>query len=232
MKLYEKGNPMKKKILTSLALTLLFSVADVRAKSLINSIDKYIINSSNQVIEIASSDIDSDGLTAKYWDYKIYKKLSVNMHDVTKATMESINDVSAGEMILVTTKAARNDTAYVNRYCQVFHLFENKKAFVGCKTYEIDNIKGHTRPARLDFIINNVEDVTPEVEMIDHLAKGEIATLKVDTLNAKAGKAVRVLALFSNGEALVQKIGLGTLSNTSIIYKSSIDRVKITDLEN
>jgi hypothetical protein len=221
---------MKKSFVAVLSVVLLASATQVSAKPLIGTIGKYIINENNRIIEIGSTEIEDDGLTATYYDYVARKRLSINMSEVSKSTRESINNVSAGEMILVTTGTARNNGETVNRYCQVFHLFENKKAYVGCKTYDIDNINGYARPNRLDFIINNVENVVAEVSKVDELEKGGIATLRVDTKNAKAGRNVRILALFTNGEALVQKLGLGVLDTNSIVYKSNIDRVNIGDL--
>ena len=221
---------MKKSLVATLSIVLLASATQVSAKSLIGTIGKYIINENNRIIEIASNEIEDDGLTATYYDYEARKRLSINMSEVTKSTRQSINEVSAGEMILVTTGIARNNGVTVSRYCEVYYLFENKKAYVGCKTYEVDSINGYSRPNRLDFIVNNVENVVAEVSQVENLAKGDTATLRIDTKNAKAGRSVRVLALFNNGEALVQKLGFGVLDTSSIVYKSNIDRVQIADL--
>lgn len=221
---------MKKSFVAALSVVLLASATQVSAKSLVGTISKYIINDNNRIIEISSNEIEDDGLAATYYDYVARKRLTINMSEVSKSTRESINDVSSGEMILVTTGTARNNGETVNRYCQVFHLFENKKAYVGCKTYDIDNINGYARPNRLDFIINNVENVVAEISKAENLEKGDTATLRIDTKNAKAGRSVRVLALFNNGEALVQKLGFGVLDTSSIVYKSNIDRVQISVL--
>ncbi len=221
---------MKKSFATALSILILTSAVNVEAKSWIGTVSKYIINDNNRIIEIASNEIEDDGLTATYYDYVARKRLTINMSEVSKSTRDSINDVSAGEMILVTTGTARNNGETVSRYCDVFHVFENKRAYVGCKTYEIDNINGYARPNRLDFIVNNVENVVAEVSKVDELEKGSVATLRVDTKNAKAGQNVRILALFTNGEALVQKLGFNVLDTSSIVYKSKIDRVNVGDL--
>lgn len=218
-------------------LTLLLSLSfltngEAQAKTLFGTIDKYIIHSSNRVIEIASNEIEDDGLTASYYDYGLGKRLTIQMSEVSKSTRDSINEVQAGEMVLVTTGIAKNNTETISRYCQVYHLFENKKAYLGCKTYEIDSINGYSRPQRLDFVINNVESVTAaEVLKSQGFSKGQQVKLRIDTENAKSGRTMRILALFNNGEALVQKMGFSVLDTSQIIYKGEIDRVNISDLE-
>lgn len=220
---------MNKALLLSV-MTLAFTL-EAQAKPLIGRIDKYIEIKNGNVIEIATNEIE-DG-SATFYDYGIRKKRTIDMSEVSKATREEIAGVKAGEMILVETRLdnvrnVRNQT--VSRYCEVFYLFENKQAYAGCKSSEADRIPGYQLPARFDFIINNVENVTAEVESLDGFTKGETAELSIETRTIKAGKNVRILAIFANGEALVQKDGFSRLDTSGILHKSGVERINLVDL--
>lgn len=217
---------------TTLLMTLvtLSLTSQVHAKSFFGTVDKYIINKTNEVIEIGSNEIEDDGKTASYYNYRESKRKTIDMSEVSKSTREEIAGVKAGETILVTTGVARSKTETISRFCAVFNVFENGKAQVGCRTYKEDYVPGYAIPNRMDFIINHVSLVTAEVESLDGFNKGETAELRINTENAKAGRNVRILAIFANGEALVQKVGFGILDTSSIVYKSGIDRIQLSDL--
>lgn len=168
--------------------------------------------------------------TAKFYDYRESKRKSIEMDKVSKATREEIAGVKAGEIALVTTYVGTSKTKTTSRYCEVFYVFENKQASVGCSTSIEDANKRGEIPRRLDFIINDVENITAEVESIDGIKKGDFVELRVDAKFAKANRKVRVLALMANGEALVQKIGFGLIDTSSIVYKGEVDRVQASDL--
>ncbi len=220
---------MKKTLLLSL-MTISF-MSQVQAKAFFGRVEKYIIPATGQIIEIASNEIEDDGQTAEFYDYRDGKRKNIDMSTVSKSTREEIAGVKAGEAILVTTQAGNDKTKTVSRYCAVFYVFENKQAFVGCNTtVEADRIPGYALPTRMDFIVNNVENVIAQVEEHDGVKKGDIMELRINTANAKAGRNMRVLAVFANGEVLVEKAGLGFLDTNSIVYRGGVDRVTTSDL--
>lgn len=219
---------MKKTLLLSL-MTISF-LSQAHAKSFFGRVEKYIIPATGQVIEIASNEIEDDGLTAEFFDYRDSKRKNIDMSTVSKSTREEIAGVKAGEAILVTTLVGNSKTETTSRYCAVFYVFENKQAMVGCATSSVDNIPGYVTPRRMDFIINNVENVIAQVEERDGVKKGDIMELRINTANAKAGRNVRVLAVFANGEVLVEKAGLGFLDTNSLPYRGGVDRVTTADL--
>lgn len=217
---------MKKTLLLSLMTVSLMTTA--QSKGLIGVIDTYIIEKSGQVIDVASNEISENGM-AKYYDYKTNKRKTIDLSELSKSTKKEIAGVKAGEYILLTTKVA-NSSELISRYCEVYNVFENSMAEVGCKTYAQDNEKKILETIRLDYIVKNVRSVIAEVESLNGVKKGEAMELRVDTPSAKVGRNVRVLVIFANGEALVQKIGFGLLDSSSILYKTSVDRVRVSDL--
>lgn len=217
---------MKKTLLLTLMTVSFMTTAQA---GIFGTVDKYIIQKTGQVIEVSSNDISKDGIV-KFFDYKEHKKKTIELSELSKSTINEIAGVKAGEVILLTTGAANSSTETVSRVCQVFNVFESKQAHVGCKTYEEDNKNGAIATNRLDFIVNNVESVVAEVKSSEGLSKGEKAELRIDTRSAKAGRNVKVLAIFANGEVLVQKFGFNILDTNSIIHQSSVDRVTLSDL--
>lgn len=220
---------MKNGLILAILATSIFTSAE--AKSLIGRIEKYIIPSTGQIIEIGTNEISDDGKTGEYFDYRDHKRKEIEMDKLSKLTNEKIAGVQIGDTILVTTTIANSRIETISRYCEVYNLFENKEAYVGCKSYEVDIIPGYSLPIRFDYIVKNVESVTPEVESLDGFTKGQTAKLKIKTENNKIGKNVKILSILSNGEVLVQSRMAGLLSNSSIIYKGEVDRVTTKDLE-
>lgn len=217
------------KNILSISLLTLCLTTTAQAKSFFGTVDKYINIHTNQIIEVASNEIE-DGV-ASYFDYSDNKRKTINISELSKATREEISDVRAGEAILAKTFVANSKEETVIRFCQVFYLFENKSAYVGCKTTEKDNIPGYQTPARFDFIISNIESVTPQVSSLDGFETKETCELKVETKTIEAGKRVKILAIFANGEALIQKVGLNFLDTSGILNKlGSVERVKLSDL--
>lgn len=218
---------MKKTLLLTL-MTVSF-ISSVQAKSFFGTTDYYIVEKTQEVIAIGSNSISDNGV-AEYYDYKESKRKTIDISEVSKSTKKEIAGVKAGEVILLTTGVANSPGETISRYCQVFNLFENSMAFVGCKTYEEDNKEGVIVATRLDFVVGNVNSVVAEVESLDGIKKGETVELAVNTKNAKAGRNVKVLAIFANGEALVQKVGLSFLDTSGIVYQAVVDRVQLSDL--
>ncbi len=217
------------KSLLAIALISL-SFQNLEAREIVSKIRKYIHKDSNQIIELGGWDLSEDGKTNKYYNYNTRKQETVLMEDYVIQTFDEIANVRAGEMIIAKTLVGNSKTETIDRLCEVYYLFENKKAYVGCKSYEQDSIPGYARPSRFDFIVNNVENIIAEVSEIDGMKKGDLAEMLIDAEEIKNGKTVRILAVMANGEALVQKMGFSVLDSSSIIYKSGVVRVKLTDL--
>jgi len=217
------------KALLAMALMTL-SIQNLEAREIISKLRKYIHKDTNQIIELGGWDLSEDGKTNKYYNYNTRKQETILMEDYVIQTFDEIADVRAGEMIIAKTLVGNSKTETIDRLCEVYYLFENKKAYVGCKSYEQDTIPGYQRPSRFDFIINNVENIVAEVNEIDGMKKGDVAEILVDAGSIKNGKIVRILAVMANGEALVQKMGFSVLDTNSIIYKGGVERVKLTDL--
>lgn len=217
---------------TTLLLTLVFSalISNANAGGFIGRVDHYIETRTGNVVEISSNDIEKDG-TASFFDYSIHAKRTVNINDYSKNTRMEIAGVKAGEKILARTLKQNSNSETVSRYCEVFYLFENKMAYVGCKATEADRINGYALPNRFDFIVNNVENVTAEVSELDGFKKGEVAELRINTKSAKALERLKILVIFANGEVLAQKAGLNVLDTSGILYKhGAVERIHLSDL--
>lgn len=216
---------MKTALLLSL-MTVSF-ISQANAKAFFGKVEHYI-TTKNEVVEIGTNEISDDGQTATYFNRVAGKRVTTNMSELSKSTDQSIAGVKAGEHILVTTQTGSGD-GVITRFCAVWNLFENKQAFVGCRTYEADRIPGYAVPQRLTFIINNVENVIAEVQSLDGYKKGDTATLDINTQSMKAGKTVRVVAIFSNGQALVEG-SLAFINTSGLILKPGVERVNLSNL--
>lgn len=218
---------MKKALLLTL-MTVSF-ISSVQAKALIGTFDSYIIEGTGDVVSIATNAFSDDGRTAEYTDYRLGKTLTVETSRLSKSTREEIDGVKAGETVLVGTEAM-GTKQIISRICTVYNLFENRSAYVGCKTYQADKIPGYQIPERLTYIVKDVSQVVAEVESLDGFSKGDVAELNINTANAKAGRNVKILAILANGEALVEKTGFNILNTGGILHRFSLDRVKLQDL--
>lgn len=214
----------------SLIFLLALSFQSVQGREWVSKINKYIHKDTNQIIELGGWDLSEDGTTNKFFNYETRKYETVQMSDYIPATQEEIANVQAGEMIITKTLVAHSKTEVIERICSVFYLFENNKAYVGCKSDEADNLPGYTTPSRFDFIVNDVANVVGEINEFEGFKKGDTAELGVETKAIKNGKTVRILAVMANGEALIQKMGFSILDTSSILFKSGVERVKLIDL--
>jgi hypothetical protein len=215
----------------AIALTVLTITTAVQAKGIIGTVDKYIIIKSGKIIEVASNKIDNG--VATYFDYTESRRKTIETAEISKSTRQRIAGVKIGDIILANTYARNSNSQTVTRFCEVFSVFENKEAYIGCQTLEADKIKGYTTPARLDFVVNNVETLTAQVQQLDGFKKGGNYELRVDTTIANAGVHVKILGIFVNGDVLVQKSILSVLDSDGIIAKTGdIARIKLSDLNN
>lgn len=217
---------MKTLLLTLMTISM---ISTAQAKGLIGIIETYIIEKNGMVINVASNEVSADG-RAPYFDYSANKKKVIELSELSKATNKEIDGVKTGEMILMTTKVSGSNTEVISRYCEVSNVFENHMAQVSCKMYAKDK-RELFNTGSFEFIVKNVRSVIAEVASLNGIRKNEAVELRINTKNAKAGKNVKVLAIFANREALVQKIGLSNFTDSaSIIHKKTVDRVRISDL--
>ena len=197
-----------------LTITTLTLMTNVHAKSLFGTIEKYVNVETGSVVEIASNRTDK-----------------FDMSQFAASTKEEISGVKAGERILLTTYVNKSKTQTINRYCDVYYVFENKMAQVGCSTYSVDQEANKDAPRRLDFMVTNVDEVVSEVSELNGFRTNEKAELKISTATIKAGRNVKIVAIFENGEVLVQKTGYGMFFGDNVVERGdSIARVSINDL--
>ncbi|MFA6235923.1 MAG: hypothetical protein WC635_01245 [Bacteriovorax sp.] len=207
----------------------LFLSSTAYSKGIIGTVDKYLVVKTGQVIEVGSTEID-DGI-ATYYDYSVSKRKKIEVSELSKSTRKEIAGVKAGESILARTYLGNSRTETIIRICEVFYLFENQQAYVGCKSTEADRVPGYQLPNRFDFIINNVENVTAEAASLEGFEKGENAELTIDTESIKAGRTVRILVIYTNGEALVQKAGFNILDSSGILNKlGAVEKIQLSSL--
>ena len=197
-----------------LTITTLSLMTNVHAKSLFGKIEKYVNVETGSVVEIASNRTEN-----------------FNMSLYSPSTKEEISGVRAGERILLTTYANKSTTKTVSRYCDVYNLFENKMALVGCSVYKIDQEANKDAPKRLEYVVTNVDEVVSEVSELNGFSTNDKAELKISSGTIKAGRNVRIVAIFENGEVLVQKTGYSFFSGDNVVDRGdSISRVSINDL--
>ena len=219
---------MKKTLLLSL-MTIAF-ISHAQAKPFFGTVDKYIMKN-NQIIEIGSNDIENG--QGVYFDYRDHKRKNIDMSEVSKSTKEEIAGVKIGETILLTTGVANDKSgAIISRYCSVFSVFENGQAHVGCRTYKEDNANGQIATNRLDFIVGvGSSNVTAQVDELEGIRTGENRSI-YNNKTLKDGRKVKVLAIFENGEVLVQRSVLNIQDTSSIIQKhGEVLRISISDLK-
>jgi hypothetical protein len=198
-------------ILTLTALTL---VSVAQAKPLFGTIEKYVDIKTGRVVDIATNETED-------FDMSRYSPIA----------KEEIAGVAAGERILLTTYVNKSTTKTISRYCDVFYVFENKMAQVGCKGYKVDQEAYKDVPNRLEFMVTNVEEAIAEVSELEGFKTKDKAELKINTPGIKAGRTVRVVAIFANGEALVEKTGYSFFNGRNVVDRgASIERVSLSDL--
>lgn len=180
----------------------------------------YLHTPTDKIIE--PYNFNDETKTAVYFDYEDGKRKTVNTSDLSKETSKSINGVKRGSLVLISMDE--------HKFCETFRVFENGEAYIGCPTSEIKEQLGVNRPKETRYVVNT-EILTGEVKAIESHKKKSIVTLLKASGKIRAGSKVRIEALFPNGEALVQKVGVNFLDTSSLRLKFNIERVQITDLK-
>ena len=210
---------MKLLVLASLALSLTSAHAGFFGR-----IDHYRNLETGEVVEIGSNEIKEDG-SVKYFSRKERAWKTTDISSFSKNTDAEIADVKQGEFLLAETG---NGLAL----CQVWYLFDNKSASIGCRTGKPSEIIGMARPGTANYDLLTVEHpgVVAEVASLDGFSRGQTAELLINTDQNESGTTVRVEAVFANGEALIQKKGLNLLDTSGLLLKYSVEKVSLKNL--
>lgn len=175
-------------------------------------------------MQVELNNVNEQAGTAYYFDYVSHKKVNINLSEVSREIDAGVNGVKTGHFVLVNFD--KDDL----RHCQVYRVFENGIARIGCNNGKISKNIGVDRPQVRQFNAS-VYDVTGETESMEGFSKKEKVKLAVDAGNLKAGTTVRIEAIFQNGEALIQKMGVNLLDTSGLMLKFNIERVSLNDLE-
>lgn len=208
-----------KKFLSVLAMTVIFS--QTASAAFIEKNVRHFHIPSGKVVELYK--VNEEAKTAVYWDYDLEKRVVVNLEDVSQEVDHDINGVKAGKFVLANIDGNA-------KACQVYYVFENGMSRIGCQSGKMTINIGVDRPQVLQYN-DNVEDLSAEIKSMSDFTKGEKARLKVFVGNLRVGTKVRIEAIFPNGEALIQKMDVGSFIDTSsLLLKHNIERVQLADL--
>jgi hypothetical protein len=180
----------------------------------------YFHNPSFQMIE--PYNFNENTGTAVYFDRTDGKKKTVKISDLSIESNKPINKVRQGELVLMNKEG--------HNFCETFHVFENGMAYIGCQTNKVQEKQGKERAKNIHYYAPT-EILIPEVKSIDGFRKKDKVRLAKNAGQLDAGTLVRIEALFPNGEALVQKMGVNLLDSSSLRFKFNIERVHLTDIE-
>lgn len=142
---------------------------------------------------------------------------------LSKETDSEIAGVASGRLIIVQTEEG-------SKTCAVHRLFENGMALIGCLGMTKDF---EPKPFLTNLILNTVdqEAVVAEVKSIDGFTKDAKATLANAVGTLKANSKVEILAVFANGEALVQHAGNHFFDTKVTLLRYKIERVNLSELK-
>lgn len=223
---------MKKRtlILMFTALTLL---STAHARGLIGTNEKYVINGTNQIIEVASNDIEDGVASYRNADGE---RVAIAMSGISKE-VDEMSGLSAGDNLVVTTNVRFSKTLTTTRYCTVFSVFANNSVSFGCNTIEADRdsrIKNPNRslPTQLNYFSQNAQDLTKEVPSLQGFQVDEEVIVEIDAGIFNEGQKVQILTIFADGHAIIKKSGIDLFDNSkAIIHKHNIAFVQLSDLK-
>jgi hypothetical protein len=175
---------------------------------------------SGRMVEV--SKFDKDG-NAYFFDYETHKKVYVKAAELSYESKTAVNGIKAGDVVLHNQKDVK--------FCEVFHVFENGLAYVGCQSEsKMAGNLGVDRPSQLRGFVDT-KTLIGEVKELDGFSKKEKASLLKDSGKLKCGNSVRIEAILSNGEAIVQKRdAFSVIDSSSLRLKLGVERVPLTEL--
>jgi hypothetical protein len=201
-----------KTLLTAFLMVLVF---DAKA-NLFEENYSYIHNETHQRLEHLK--IDKDTQTGRYFDYREEKYKTVSLSDISRETHETIQGVKEGNMVLVKFSTTSL------KPCEVWNLYENAIAHVGCTTGKITNRPElATYPVAIDIMIK-------EVKSLEGFVQKDKVRLMKDSGDLSKGDLVRIEHIFRNGSAMVQKMGLNLIDTSGLLLKEKVQVVELKDL--
>lgn len=207
--------------LSTLAITAVAVFSLNSQAALIGPIHKYI-HTSGKVVELQG--INQSKGTAYYFDYELGKRIVVSLGDVSKETKSRINGIKAGEFVLAQTEQGQT-------VCTTYNVFENGMSYLGCRTGKMMEHFGPSRFAVGGYIADTKE-IGAEVSEVAGFQKGEKVILTKDAGYMKAGKKVKIKAIFEDGVALVESANpLAALDTSSTLLKTNVEVVQLQDLQ-
>lgn len=206
-----------KTLLTAFVMVLAFEAQ----AQLISHRYSYIHHESHMRLEI--SKVDQDNQTAKYFDSDENKLKTVNLSEVSQETNEEIDGVKVKNMVLVKF------SDHTLRPCEVWYLYSNALAHVGCQTGKNKQHGGTNRPV-LGTYTASIESMVKELPSLDGFEKKDRVRLQKNVGDLKQGDLVRIEHIFQNGSALVQKMGENLVDTSSLLMKFNVQVVELKDL--
>jgi hypothetical protein len=206
-----------KMLLTAFVLVM---ASDSRA-DFISKRFSYINQETLERIEI--SKINQDTQVGTYFDHEAGKYKTVNLSDVSKQVSESVSGVKENDMVLV--KFDNNKL----RPCEVWYLYQNGYAHVGCQNGKILQ-QSFIERADLSMYGVLAESVVKGTKELDGFAQKDKVHLMKDVGDLKKGDLVRIEHIFANGYAMIQKMGTNLIDTSSLLKKSKVQVVDLKDL--
>ena len=181
----------------------------------------YIHNSTFERLDLIK--IDQETQVGKYYDHQDGKYKKVSMTELSRQTHQGIRGFKPGNMVL----ARFSDNQY--RACELWYIFENEVAHIGCQTGKISQNIGVNRPQVATYVAN-INHLINEVSTLDGLSKKDKVRLMVDIGDLRKGDLVRIEHIFGNGSAMIQKMGANLLDTSGLLMKSRVQVVELKDL--
>lgn len=181
----------------------------------------YIHNTTHERIDIMK--IDPETQMGKYYDHASYKYKTVSMTELTRQTHGNIKGFKAGNMVLA------NLEGNVYQPCEMWYLFENSVAHIGCQSGKITKNIGVDRPQVLTYALH-LDHMINEVASLEGYAKKDKVRLMKDAGDLKKGDLVRIEHIFANGFVMIQKMGANLLDTSGLLMKSRVQVVELKDL--
>lgn len=205
-----------KMLLTAFALIM---AAESQA-GMISKRFSYIHHGTNERIELTK--VNQETQTGKYYDQKSGKYKTVNLSEISQE-IASVSGVKERDMVIVKFS---DDSS---RPCDVFSLYTNGQAHVGCQFYKI-NHRTMFESAPLSIVTVAADSVVKEVQALEGFAKKDKVRLMKDSGDLKKGDLVRIEHIFANGSAMIQKMGTNLLDSSNLLMREFVQVVELKDL--
>lgn len=205
---------------TLLSAMVLLMALDSQA-NIFSSRESYIHNQTQARMELTN--VDQESQTARYYDHAEGKTKTISLSEVSKATKEEIDGVRSGNMVLVRF----TENSY--RACEVWDLYSNGIAHIGCQTGKIRE-EGLIRRQEVGSYTASTDLMIKEVSSLEGFKKKETVRLLRDVGDLKEGDTVKIEHIFASGSAMIQKKGFNFIDTSSLLMKEQVQIVDLKDL--